>query len=643
MTFPRFSWLLAVFLFYTVSSPLLHAAAVDSADPARYLAELVERAQAQGLAARQEWRGLVHYTNSLGGSATSMQDHPGFFLSLRGKTDPEAELIATLRAFFSDQPVGKSQQPAQCAFVARYQWLNAVLQFDAARMPPMACPRFEQWFAEFNADGVSMIFPAGFMNNPSSMFGHTFLRIDQRGQTAQTRILAYTINYAAELPPDAGIEYPIKGIFGGYKGLFTTIPYYLKVQEYRDFEHRDVWEYRLNLTSDEIRRLLMHAWELGNAEFDYYFFGENCSYHILSLLDVARPELRLTDQFPLYTIPSDSLRALLAVEGLVGEVSYRPSRVSVVRRRREAMNGEERQWLTRLIHEPARMHEPEFAGLTPERKAFVFDTASDYLLLRSEAGDTRDSVWRERNRTILGARSALRVPSPPFAVAPITARPDVGHGTSRATLGAGWRNDALYEEASFRLAYHDLLDQEAGYTPDAQIEAMAISLRQYHRHDQARIERFTLLNMTSLSPMDRLFHAPSWRLNLGMNTVRYGTCALCSNGVASAGIGGAVDTALLRREVWFAFADLEGNYSRAYDERHRVGGGGTVGVLMDVTDRWKLLASTSYLRYALGDQSEDWRWSVGQRYTLSQNWALRMEYSHRERDNDVLLTVHGYF
>lgn len=36
------------------------------------------------------------------------------------------------------------------------------------------------------------------------MFGHTFLRIDQVGQTEQTRILAYTINFAAEVPPTRG-------------------------------------------------------------------------------------------------------------------------------------------------------------------------------------------------------------------------------------------------------------------------------------------------------------------------------------------------------------------------------------------------------------------------------------------------------
>ena len=46
-------------------------------------------------------------------------------------------------------------------------------------------------------------------------------------------------------------------------------------------------------------------------------------------------------------------------------------------------------------------------------------------------------------------------------------------------------------------------------------------------------------------------------------------------------------------------------------------------MLADVTDRWKLMLSGSYLRYALGDKSDDIRWYAGSRYTLSQNWALR--------------------
>ena len=152
------------------------------------------------------------------------------------------------------------------------------------------------------------------------MFGHTLLRVDQKGQTEQTRILAYTINYAAEVPPDVGISYAFKGLFGGYKGFFSTIPYYIKVQEYRDIENRDIWEYKLNLTDEQLHKLLMHAWELGNAYFDYFFFKENCSYHLLSLLEAANPDWHLTDQFVLWTVPADTVRLMTLQPGLVGDL-----------------------------------------------------------------------------------------------------------------------------------------------------------------------------------------------------------------------------------------------------------------------------------------------------------------------------------
>ena len=163
---------------------------------------------------------MLHYTPNIFGGVTSEEDDEGFFLSPDGKNDPQAELDATIGQFFVPDLVGRSKQPAQCAFIARYHWLKERLAADPARLPPIPCERFDRWRAELNPEGMSLIFPAAFMNNPASMFGHTFLRIDQKGQTEQTRILAYTIDYAAQVPPDVGLEYGIKGIFGGYRGIF---------------------------------------------------------------------------------------------------------------------------------------------------------------------------------------------------------------------------------------------------------------------------------------------------------------------------------------------------------------------------------------------------------------------------------------
>ena len=548
---------------------------VDAGEPPEnaYLVELINKSLQAKLASEREWHLLLHYRENLLGGHTSEQDDPGFFMSPDGKTDPQAELDATLKQFFSEELVGRSKQPAQCAFIARYHWLRERLQFDDSRLPKMACERFDRWFNDFEAQSITLIFPSAFLNNPASMFGHTFLRIDQKGQTEQTRILAYTINYAAYVPPDAGIAYPILGIFGGYSGYFSTYPYYLKVQEYRDIENRDIWEYRLNFSEYQVKRLLMHSWEFGNASFDYFFFKENCSYHLLALLDYADPTLHLTDEFLLWTVPADTVRLIASKPGLVSGIAYRPSRSNVIRRKRESLPASERELALRITQDLGELTSPAFVQLGLTKQAFLLDLASDYLRYRIESTDSPPPELKERNRAVLTARSQLRIPSEEFKVVPFAKQPELGHKTSRATVGAGWRNDDTFEEISVRAGYHDLLDPEVGYTPDAQIEIASLTVRHYNRADQTRIERATLANVLSLSPIDSVFHSPSWKINMGMNTIRFGDCQLCSNGFLNGGIGAAVESHWLKREVLFAFAETEADYSHAYEENHRVGGG----------------------------------------------------------------------
>jgi hypothetical protein len=586
---------------------------------------------------------LLHYRKDFWGGYTSEVDDPGFFLSPNGKTDPEAEIQATLTYFFSDTLVGRSKQPAQCAFVARYHWLKKKLHFQDSRLFPQPCERFDSWLKELNPASITFIFPSAYMDNPASMFGHSFLRVDQQGQTAETRILAYTINYAAEVPPDAGIEFAYKGIFGGYNGFFTTIPYYMKVQEYRDIENRDIWEYRLNFSPDQMHRLLMHAWELGNAYFDYYFFKENCAYHILSLLEVADPNLHLTDQFHFATIPADTIRLLIRHKGLVKEVSYRPARSTLLKRKRGALEEQEISFLPRLVNDPHLAEQSEFLQLLPTRQTFLLDLASDVLRYKGATDQDMAEDYKAKNRSILVARSQIKIPSAPFHVEPFSLSPEHGHDSLRVGEGVGWRNHEIFEEISLRAAYHDLLDPDPGYTQDAQIVLGDLRLRHYHRRNQFRVESFTFANVLSLAPIDSLFISPSWKINVGMNTVKTSSCDLCSNGHANAGAGGAVETQVFQREVFFLFGELDANVSDAYDENHRGGGGVSGGVMATITNNWKWLISAGYMGYFLGDRSDDIPISVGQRWTLAKNFAFRTSFTHHDRDNEVLAVFHGYF
>jgi len=608
-----------------------------------YLTELQNRATEERLFEKRYWQLLLHYRTNILGGQTSEVDDPGFFLSQEGKQNPKAELMETLRHFFADTLVGRSQQPAQCAFIARYHWLRTQLNFDNKKLPPMTCKRFDGWLSELNPQSISIIFPSAFMNNPASMFGHTFLRVNQMGQTEQTRILAYTINYAAELPPDVGLDYAYKGIFGGYKGFFSTFPYYMKVKEYRDIENRDIWEYQLALKPEQIHRMLMHTWELGNAYFDYFFFKENCAYHILSLLEVADPTLHLTNQYLFWTVPADTIRAITEYEGFVEEISYRPARNTQIQRKREMLSTSENLWLKKLTSDPTQVRNTQFKTLPQDRQVFIMDLASDYLQFKGLGKHEKGQRPSLVGQPILVERSKVKVPSPGFDVQPFTTSPETGHHTSRASIGMGWRNNEFLEEIAIRAGYHDLLDPDTGYTRDAQIELLSATFRHYEKHHQFRLDQFTFAKVISLSPIDTLFHTPSWKFNIGMETIRYKNCKLCSSGNFNLGIGAATETQLLKREVYFAFAEVDANISGAFDDHHRIGPGATGGIVTSLTENWKALFSIGYFYYPLGDQSDDLRISFGQRYTLSQNWALRTEFNHRDHDNEVILRLQAFF
>lgn len=612
-------------------------------NPQTYLDELVKQSVQKKLSGQRYWHLLLHYRRNILGGYTSEADGPGFFLSPDGRKDPQAELVATLAQFFSDDLVGTSRQQAQCAFPARYHWLKEKLNFDGTRLPERDCERFRNWLGTLDPGSVTLIFASAYMNNPPSMFGHTLLRIDQHGQTEGTRLLAYTINYAATPTTQNAIAAAFLGSTGWFKGYFSTYPYYIKVKEYNDMENRDLWEYRLNLNPDQIHRILMHTWELGNTYFNYYFFTENCSYHLMSLLEVADPNIHLTDDSRFWIIPADTVRWITEQPGLVSEVIYRPSRNTQIRRKRELLTKSELAWLRRIRTDPQTVHEERFADLPMLRQALVMDVAYDYLQYLSISDDENQESYKKMQRNLLQARSALKIPSEEVEIHPFTSPPEKGHRTVRAGIGVGWRDDEPFEELTVRPAYHDMMDDETGYAPGAQIEVLGISVRHYNHRDRTKIENLTLINIASLSPVDSLFKALSWKFNTGLHTIKTDNCGYCNYWNSNFGTGGAIQTELFHRELFYAFAEGDLNYGSAFEKDYRMGGGGTLGMLADLTPRWKLHLSTTYLSFPLGERSHEFRASLEQRYTLQKDLAVRLELNHDHRQNESLLKLDFYF
>jgi len=610
-----------------------------------YLADLVARSRVLKLAERPEWLKLGHYLpDLLGRGVHSLVDDPDFFSAgPPGKTDPQKELEATLASFYSAVVETPDRQNPQCQFIARRTWLDEQLHFDRQRLPLRECKRFQEWHSALNAKSLTVVFASAYVNNPSTMYGHTLLRVDARDQDERTRLLAYTVNFAANTNEREGISFAVKGLFGGYAGTFSVLPYYLKVREYSDLENRDLWEYELAFTPDEVERVVRHAWELLPAYFQYFFFDENCSYHLNALLQVARPELDLTAPFRWWALPVDTVRVITAQPGLVARTVYRPANATIIEARLKTLTEEERGIAKSLSLGRAQSAEA-LRGRPAPRAAAVLETSYDYVNYRRATGKKDVADPAALARELLVARSQVDVGPQKPEIDPGT-RPDNAHGTSRVSVGAGRRDGQNFQELAFHPTYHEVMDPEPGYARGAQIEFFDTVVRHYN-DGATRLERFVPVDILSFAPRDDFFQPRSWRVSGGWERsfVRNGSEPLVG---FFGGGGGAAWSDRAGHMLFYALGEANFRLNRELDGGYGIGAGGRVGTMVDLTSRWRVNAYASGLNYFLGESDQPRRIGLEQRFTLGRDSAVRFDLERRrEADrhfNSGMLSLQIYF
>jgi uncharacterized protein DUF4105 len=606
----------------------------NSPDPT-YAAELSARADALGLADDPQWRALLHYrTRGVGPGVASTIDTDWFFQARDGKTNPRAELRATIARFF-DAGVLRDGEPPQCAMRARYLWLALRLAFDPLRLPPQPCVRFDEWRSGLDPRGVTLIFPEAYMNNPSSMFGHTLLRVDAGPPGVRQDLLAYGVNFAADTGSDGGVTFAWKGILGYYQGRFGIHPYYDIVKQYGDWESRDIWEYQLALAAGNVDVLVAHLWELRGVTSDYYFFNANCSSQILALLEAARPDLRLRTQVRSWVIPADTVRAVVASPGLVAAASFRPSAATGLRHAARVLPAAERRLARDIARGQLLPDDPRLAVLTDRERAAVLGTAYD--LLRYERLSRHEATAAEQHlaRSILLARSDVPYEGPGLPPPPTPAvRPDEGHPCARVGLGAGVRDRRFYLEARIRPAYHDLMDPAGGYTAGAHIDFLALTVRWYTNDRDVRVHRFTLVDVTSVTPWDAFFQPISWKVATGLQSRLLPNPA---NDLQEQYVWRTDGGAGLAFEPWahgvaYGFVDATADLGPALGEGHAIGPGAQVGLFAGpASDRWQTHLFTRVTQFALGDRSTDSRAELEGRLSLTSRQAIEASIAgHRD-------------
>jgi uncharacterized protein DUF4105 len=588
--------------------------------------EMIAKARSAGLSSDRYWQVLLHYRPTAGGGWKSLIDDPGFFLAPDGKKNPAAELEATLRGILRGDAGDGS---IRCRFPARSAWLAEKLGLDAASMPPSACEELEKALAAADPRGTVLVFPTAHMNSPASMFGHTLLRVDN---SYQSELLAYAVNYAAVTDETNGIAYAFKGIFGSYKGYYSILPYYDKVKEYNDMEHRDMWEYFLDLSPGETRRMLLHIWELRKIYSDYFFFDENCSYNLLFLLEAARPSARLADRAGLWVIPSDTLSAVRA-EGLITRVKYRPSQAARIRRIAADLGQQERLLAIDLAEGR------QAAPARPSPSAATLDLAAELLQYRYARREVGKEDFNRRYLSLLTRRSTLgSTDGDPYSIA-APAEPELGHHSGRAGVGGGYRKDLPFVELWWRPAYHDLLDPGDGYLPGAQISFLDTRLRYYPGPGELRLHRLQLVDIVSLAPWDMFFTPVSWKVSAGFarelhrDGLDHQVFRISTGGGLSAAAGG--------RGILYALGETDVMVGDRLENKSALGFGASAGMLADLGPYWKLHLHLRGIYYPLWDRHLALRGELSQNFRLEQNQSLKVTLSGERSAGHGLVEVQG--
>lgn len=603
------------------------------AEQAKYAAELVRKADRLRLSEQSMWHRLLHYRKGIFGGWESEADGKPFFMAQSGKTDPEAELRATLLGFFAPATTKTEPRHPLCRFPARFMWLDQQLRIDKSRLPRQDCPDFREFLNLLAPRSLVLVFSSYYLNNPSSAFGHTFLRVSKSRPGAdrnELSLLDYGVDYSATADTTNAVLYAFKGLTGLFRGDFHRLPYYYKVREYNDYESRDLWEYELDLDSEQVLRVVAHVWELGHTYFAYYYLTENCSYHVLGLLEVADPKLDLISHVGWPVIPSDTLKALYANPGLVRSVSYRPSNRTRFAHLIEMLPPNEQLVVSALMENP-KAELP--AGFSVDQNVRVLDVAIDLMDVKMASDLPKDRAEMDADnaraqQTLLERRTEFLVPSPDYAFAPPFRRmPHVGHDSARVGLGAGYDDQLGYFHLlNFRLALHDLADPTPGYPDTAEIQFLPGTLRYTIEDPKLRLEDLSLVRVKSLTPMTRFEKSMSWIVDFGADRTHDSGCSDCLGVFGQLGAGLTLQTDGEFLTVFgLAHTKVQAPIDEGLLDTVRVGVGPWGGFRLRFSDQVTFL-STGGWWYLPGQKPlGTWRVDGAFRMGYRQNFALGIE------------------
>jgi len=573
--------------------------------------ELIARSREIKLSETRYWHLLMHFKGK-----ESEIDDPAFFVSGSGKSDLKTELEETIRHFSED--TNRTDESIFCRFPARRAWIEQELNVSFGGGE---CFEYETLIQKVDPQSATLVFPSAHINSPASMFGHTFIRIDS---SMQSKLMSYAINYAAYTEDTNGLVFAYKGLFGGYMGFYSMLPYYEKLKEYRDTEARDVWEYDLNLTPDEVMAMVRHIWELQRMNSWYYFFDENCSYHMLWLSEIARPSVHLREHFWYYVIPPDTIRAF-EEEGLVEAKHFRPSKRTRLLAYQKTLS-EPAIKIVKLISMEG-IGSAKLDDFSEEEQRHILDASAELIEYRFIEREIDKETYAKRYHDVLSLRSTLGK-GDNINIKPMP-NPDTSHQSARIQIVKGWYENRSPWMIGWRPAYHDLDEDDTGHLSGAQIEFLDISAG--IDKDKILLEKATILSLSSIAPISHWFKPFSWRMKSGWDR-EYGNDKLSF--VTRLGAGSSIGG-----DRWYGYVLSEPEIRLGYNAD--IGIGLTSGMAFEWSYRMKTHLEGGY-RFYLDSDNSPWA-TMSHLWQMDTSKAIYVQGKWQDETEEIRIGLNLYF
>lgn len=425
-----------------------------------------------------EWKALLLINDN---NKTEIDDQ-SFYLS-KLPIDPIVELNATIQNISCENI---------CRFPARYTYLAKQLDINISYAH---CKNLNDFLERANGDSAHLIFASSFIESPVSYFGHTFIKLNKPSNP----MFSWTLGYAAELENTKFTALAKDTLQGNLRGVFIAEPFFKLYEEYVVKEQRTLHEYPMNLNEEEIKKMLLHFYELGKIKSDYDFFKKNCAYWVYSLINSARSST-IKEKLSFPVLPKDSNQILTKSGFLTNtdeNIHIRSADKLYMAYRN--LTKDDKAAITNILNSDDKKQKINNTPLNdPDSVKFIVDGAYDILFKKY-------NYYKSDHSEIKTIRYVEPRLNDKF-------NKNLDNGSSKLEIAKAISNNIYF--ASFQPI---LLDRISDKTSEISEASLGIAGLKFKQNKKLELDELDIINIESLNTKLPFYNPPSWMFDVGLD------------------------------------------------------------------------------------------------------------------------------